>query len=105
MNVGQRIRSDGYDATALRREFPILARQVHGKPLVYLDNAASAQKPVAVLDVMRNFATREYANVHRGVHYLSGAATERYEAARERVQRFLNASHLDEIIFTRGGTE
>ncbi|HXJ00061.1 MAG TPA: aminotransferase class V-fold PLP-dependent enzyme, partial [Micropepsaceae bacterium] len=94
-----------YDVAALRRDFPILAREVHGKPLVYLDNAASAQKPQPVLDAMNNFVTNEYANVHRGVHYLSGAATERYEEARRRVQKFLNAAHEDEIIFTKGGTE
>jgi cysteine desulfurase/selenocysteine lyase len=94
-----------YDVAALRRDFPILSRRVHGKPLVYLDNAASAQKPKHVLDVMNAFATSEYANVHRGVHFLSGAATERYEQARVRVQRFLNAAHEDEIIFTKGGTE
>jgi cysteine desulfurase/selenocysteine lyase len=97
--------SDAYDVAALRRDFPILARKVHGKALVYLDNAASAQKPKPVLDAMRDFATSEYANVHRGVHYLSGAATERYEEARRRVQRFLNAAREDEIIFTKGGTE
>jgi cysteine desulfurase/selenocysteine lyase len=97
--------SGAYDVATLRRDFPILAREVHGKALVYLDNAASAQKPKAVMDAMRNFATSEYANVHRGVHYLSGAATERYEEARRRVQRFLNAVREDEIIFTKGGTE
>jgi cysteine desulfurase/selenocysteine lyase len=94
-----------YDVAALRRDFPILAQQVHGKPLVYLDNAASAQKPKPVIDAMDAFVTREYANVHRGVHYLSGVATERYEAARRRVQKFLNAAHEDEIIYTKGGTE
>jgi cysteine desulfurase / selenocysteine lyase len=94
-----------YDVASLRRDFPILAREVHGRPLVYLDNAASAQKPKHVLETMNTFATSEYANVHRGVHYLSGAATERYEEARVRAQRFLNAAHSDEIIFTRGGTE
>jgi cysteine desulfurase/selenocysteine lyase len=105
MNVESRIETSSYDVAALRRDFPILAREVHGKKLVYLDNAASAQKPNHVLNVMNNFATSEYANVHRGVHYLSGAATERYEEARVRVQKFLNAGHSDEIIFTRGGTE
>jgi len=105
MNAEPQMKADGYDVAALRRDFPILARKVHGKPLVYLDNAASAQKPKAVLDAMTNFATSEYANVHRGVHYLSGAATERYEEARRRVQRFLNAAREDEIIFTKGGTE
>jgi len=105
MNAEPKMNSDAYDVAALRRDFPILARKVHGKPLVYLDNAASAQKPKPVLDAMRDFATSEYANVHRGVHYLSGAATERYEEARRRVQRFLNAAREDEIIFTKGGTE
>jgi cysteine desulfurase / selenocysteine lyase len=105
MNAEPNMKSDAYDVAALRRDFPILACKVHGKPLVYLDNAASAQKPKPVLDAMRNFATSEYANVHRGVHYLSGAATERYEEARRRVQRFLNAAREDEIIFTKGGTE
>src|SRR5262245_17171332 len=104
MSIEPRMKNN-YDVTGLRRDFPILARQVHGRPLVYLDNAASAQKPTHVLDAMREFATSEYANVHRGVHYLSGAATERYEAARIRVHKFLNAAHVDEIIFTRGGTE
>jgi cysteine desulfurase/selenocysteine lyase len=94
-----------YDVASLRRDFPILAREVHGRPLVYLDNAASAQKPSHVLEIMTAFMTSEYANVHRGVHFLSGAATERYENARARVQRFLDAAHSDEIIFTRGGTE
>ncbi len=72
---------------------------------MYLDSAASAQKPRQVLDAMTDFATSEYANVHRGVHFLSAAATERYEAARETVQRFVNAAHEDEIVFTKGGTE
>jgi len=96
---------NGYDVQALRRDFPILSRQVHGRPLAYLDNAASAQKPKAVIDAMTEFLTSEYANVHRGVHYLSGAATERYEEARRRIQRFLNAACEDEIIYTKGGTE
>jgi len=94
-----------YDVAALRRDFPILERKVHGCPLVYLDNAASAQKPNAVLDAMNALMTREYANVHRGVHFLSAAATDAYESARVGVQRFLNAAHEDEIVFTRGGTE
>ena len=104
MNVAAKMKRD-YDAAMLRRDFPILGRKVHGKPLVYLDNAASAQKPKQVLDAMTAFATSEYANVHRGVHFLSGAATERYEEARRRIQRFLNARHEDEIIYTKGGTE
>jgi cysteine desulfurase/selenocysteine lyase len=78
---------------------------VHGKPLVYLDSGASAQKPRAVLDAMSEFAKTDYANVHRGVHYLSGAATDAYEESRRTVQRFLNAAHEDEIVFTKGGTE
>jgi len=94
-----------FDAAAARADFEILSRKVYGKPLVYLDSAASAQKPKQVLDAMRDFATSEYANVHRGVHYLSATATERYEAARESVRRFLNAALEDEIIFTKGGTE
>lgn len=94
-----------FDVERARKDFPILSRRVYGKPLVYLDSGASAQKPLQVLDAMYHFATSEYANVHRGVHYLSAAATDRYEAARRTVQRFLNAAHEDEIIFTKGGTE
>ncbi len=104
MNVAHPV-PGAYDVAALRRDFPILARKVHGCPLVYLDNAASAQKPNAVLDAMNALMTREYANVHRGVHFLSAAATDAYERARVGVQRFLNAAHEDEIAFTRGGTE
>ena len=104
MNISPR-NPKAYDVAALRRDFPILAREVHGKPLVYLDNAASAQKPKAVLDAMNALMTREYANVHRGVHFLSAAATEAYERARVSVQRFLNATYTDEIVFTHGGTE
>jgi cysteine desulfurase/selenocysteine lyase len=94
-----------FDVRAVREDFAILSRSVYGKPLVYLDNAASAQKPRQVLDAMRDFATSEYANVHRGVHFLSATATERYEAARETVRKFLNAASKDEIVFTKGGTE
>jgi cysteine desulfurase/selenocysteine lyase len=94
-----------FDVHSARAEFEILSRQVYGKPLVYLDNAASAQKPRAVLTAMTEFAASEYANVHRGVHYLSAKATQRYESARETVCRFLNAAHVDEIVFTKGGTE
>lgn len=94
-----------FDANSARAEFEILSREVYGKPLVYLDNAASAQKPNVVLRAMHDFVTSEYANVHRGVHYLSGKATDRYEAARESVRRFLHAAHADEIVFTKGGTE
>jgi cysteine desulfurase/selenocysteine lyase len=95
----------GYDVEAVRRDFPILSRTVHGKPLVYLDNAASAQKPQAVIDAVARAYTDEYANVHRGLHFLSNAATEAYEAARETVRRFVNADSTDEIIFTKNATE
>jgi cysteine desulfurase/selenocysteine lyase len=94
-----------FDAAAARADFEILSRPVYGKPLAYLDSGASAQKPRQVLDAMRGFATRDYANVHRGVHFLSAAATDHYEAARRRVQKFLGATHEDEIVFTKGGTE
>jgi cysteine desulfurase / selenocysteine lyase len=94
-----------FDPMAARADFEILGREVYGKPLAYLDNAASAQKPNIVLDAMRDFATQDYANVHRGVHYLSAKATDAYEAARETVRRFLHAAHADEIVFTKGGTE
>jgi cysteine desulfurase/selenocysteine lyase len=97
--------SETFDLHALRAEFEILSRQVYGKPLVYLDNAASAQKPRAVLSAMTAFAESEYANVHRGVHYLSAKATQRYEAARETLRGFVNAAHVDELVFTKGGTE
>jgi cysteine desulfurase/selenocysteine lyase len=95
----------GFDADAARADFAIFDKPVYGKPLVYLDSAASAQKPRQVLDAMRAFAEGEYANVHRGVHYLSARATDRYEAARRTVQAFLNAAYEDEIVFTKGGTE
>jgi cysteine desulfurase/selenocysteine lyase len=94
-----------YDVERVRAEFPALALEVYGKKLVYLDNAASAQKPAAVLDRMRTAYEREYANVHRGLHYLANAATEAYEGARETVRRFLNAGSTEEIIFTRSATE
>jgi cysteine desulfurase/selenocysteine lyase len=95
----------GYDVVAIRADFPILAREVYGKPLVYLDNGASAQKPRAVLEAIERAYRTEYANVHRGLHYLSNTATSRYEDARETVRRFLNAPSTDEIIFTRNATE
>jgi len=104
MNAPTKIKA-AFDPKVARADFEILSREVYGRPLIYLDSAASAQKPKQVLDAMRDFATSEYANVHRGVHFLSATATERYEAARERVRRFLNAAHADEIVFTRGGTE
>jgi cysteine desulfurase/selenocysteine lyase len=93
------------DVATIRADFPILSRTVHGKPLTYLDNAASAQKPRAVLDAMRRAYESEYANVHRGLHTLSNLATQNFEDARETVRRFLNARQSDEIIFTRNATE
>jgi cysteine desulfurase / selenocysteine lyase len=95
----------GFDVERIRADFPILSQQVYGKPLVYLDNAASAQKPSAVLKAMDSAYRREYANVHRGLHYLSNAATAQFEEARERVRGFLNAAHAEEIVFTRNATE
>jgi cysteine desulfurase/selenocysteine lyase len=93
-----------FDAEAIRAEFPILARQVNGKPLVYLDSAASAQKPRAVIDAMVHAMEHSYANVHRGLHTLANETTEAYEAARKAVARFINAAP-GEIVFTKGGTE
>jgi cysteine desulfurase / selenocysteine lyase len=104
MTIAQKIAAP-YDVEALRADFPILAERPYGKPLVYLDNAASAQKPRQVLDRLRQAYEHEYSNVHRGLHYLANAATEGYEAARESVRRFLNASSLEEIVFTRNATE
>jgi cysteine desulfurase/selenocysteine lyase len=95
----------GYDVERIRTDFPILFREVYGKPLVYLDNGASAQKPRAVLDAIEHAYKMEYANVHRGLHYLSNAATARYENARETVRRFLNARSTDEIILTHNVTD
>ncbi len=97
--------AEPYDVAKIRGDFPILAERPYGKPLVYLDNAASAQKPKAVLDRLTYAYEHEYANVHRGLHYLANAATEAYEAARETVRRFLNAESTDEIVFTRSATE
>ena len=97
--------ASSYDVERLRADFPAMSLTVHGKPLVYLDNGASAQKPVQVLDRMRTAYESEYSNVHRGLHYLANAATEGFENARESVRRFLNAASVDEIIFTRSATE
>ena len=93
------------DVDKIRADFPILARQVNGKPLVYLDNGASAQKPRVVIDAMTQAYSMEYANVHRGLHYLSNLATDKYEAVRGIVARFLNAPSEEEIVFTTGTTE
>ena len=94
-----------YDINKIREDFPILSRTVYDKPLVYLDNAATTQKPLCVLDAMRDEYLNVNANVHRGVHYLSQQATDLHEAARETVRRFVNAGSVNEIIFTRGTTE
>jgi len=91
MTMHPAVRNGSYDVARLRQDFPALALKVYGKPLVYLDNAASAQKPQAVLDRLNKAYTEQYANVHRGLHYLANEATEAYEGARETVQRFLNA--------------
>ena len=94
-----------FDVEAIRADFPILAQKVHGKPLVYLDNGASAQKPKVVLGTIQRAYAHEYANVHRGLHYLSNLSTANFEKARETVRRFLNARSDEEIIFTRNATE
>lgn len=94
-----------YDVAKIREDFPILRRQVHGKPLVYLDNAATTQKPQAVIDAIAEYYTSGNANIHRGVHFLSQTATDAYEAARETVRHFVNAESSGEITFVRGATE
>ncbi len=94
-----------FDPAKIRADFPILSRQVNGKPLVYLDNGASAQKPQVVIDAITQAYAQEYANVHRGLHYLSNLATDKYEAVRGKVARFLNAPSEHEIVFTTGTTE
>ncbi len=99
------VSNGSYDVARVRQDFPILSMQVHGKKLVYLDNAASAQKPKAVLDRLTGAYSSEYANVHRGLHYLANAATEAYEGARDKIAKFINAERREEIIFTRGATE
>ena len=99
------VTNGAYDVSKIRKDFPILGMQVYGKPLVYLDNAASAQKPQAVLDRLNKAYTSEYANVHRGLHYLANAATEAYEGGRAKVAKFINAARTEEIVFTRNATE
>ena len=94
-----------YDVNEIRKEFPILKQSVYGKPLIYLDNAATTQKPRCVIDAITEAYTNVNANVHRGVHFLSQKATEQYEEARATVRRFINARHAHEVIFTRGTTE
>ena len=105
MSTAVREAGAAYDVAALRRDFPILATKVYGKPLVYLDNAASAQKPLAVIDAERDVYERCYANIHRGVHWLSVHATDAYDAAREKTRKFVNAREAHEILFLRGTTE
>jgi cysteine desulfurase/selenocysteine lyase len=102
--VGRNDAAD-FDVERVRQNFPILREKVYGKPLVYLDSAATSQKPQGVIDAMSRFLLKENANVHRGVHYLAERATEAYEGARVTAQRFLNAEHAHEIIFVRGATE
>ncbi|MEX0838787.1 MAG: cysteine desulfurase [Parvibaculum sp.] len=99
------LKSETYDVARIRADFPILSREVYGKPLVYLDNAASAQKPQSVIDAVTHAYAAEYSNVHRGMHYLANAATEKFEEARETARAFLNAASTDEIVFTSGGTD
>ncbi|WP_114417606.1 cysteine desulfurase [Marinospirillum perlucidum] len=101
----ENLQQPNYDIQALRAEFPILQRQVHGRPLVYLDNAATSQKPRAVIEVMDDYYRHTNANIHRGLHCLSQEATDAHEAARRQLQKFINAASSKEIVFTRGATE
>ena len=94
-----------YDVQKIRKDFPILHQMVHGKPLVYLDNAATTQKPLAVIEAIENYYRHDNSNIHRGVHTLSERATEAYERVRAAAQKFLNAADQKEIIFVRGTTE
>lgn len=105
MSTHPAVKNGAYDVARVRQDFPALAMQVYGKPLVYLDNAASAQKPSVVLDRMTQAYQSEYANVHRGLHYLANAATEAYEGGRTKVAQFINAARPEEVIFTRNATE
>src|SRR5208283_3476711 len=105
MNVSATAVTARYDVARVRAEFPILARQVNGRPLVYLDSAASSQRPLAVLRAVEHYETCLHSNVDRGVHALSQAATAAYEGARETVRRFINARSMREIVFVRGTTE
>ncbi len=94
-----------FNVERIRQDFPLLKQKIHGQPLVYLDNAASTQKPQCVIDVLVQYYENYNANIHRGVHYLSELATEKYEEARHKVQRFINAREAREVIFVRGTTE
>src|SRR5690242_2886062 len=102
---GAGIHENGFDVERVRADFPILRETAYGRPLVYLDNAATSQKPKAVMDAITRYYDHENANIHRGVHYLSMKATEEYEAGRKAVQLFINAARVNEIIFVRGTTE
>ena len=99
------IGATAFDVNRIREDFPILREKVHGRPLVYLDNAATSQKPQVVIDALRRYYAAENANVHRGVHYLSQLATREYEEARVKVTRLINAADTHEIIYTRGTTD
>src|SRR5215475_11184242 len=101
----QQMQHRAFDVWNIREDFPLLKRQVHGKPLVYLDNAATSQKPQMVIDTVNRYYAEENANIHRGAYYLSEKATQAYEDARVKVQRFLHAPSEREIIFTRSVTE
>jgi cysteine desulfurase / selenocysteine lyase len=103
--TSEKIKTEMFDVESVRKDFPILHLRVHGKPLAYLDNAATSQKPQAVIDALRHYYEEENANVHRGVHYLSELATQKYESARAKIQSFLHAASEKEIIFTCGATE
>src|SRR6202000_517785 len=105
MTAHPAVSNGSYDVARVREDFPALSLKVYGKPLVYLDNAAAAQKPNAVFDRMTEAYKSEYANVHRGLHYLANAATEAYEGGRAKVAKFLNAGRPEEIVFTRNATE
>ncbi len=101
----QEMRTNKFDVNRIREDFPILKQKVHGRPLIYLDSAATSQKPQVVIDSITNYYSEQNANVHRGVHYLSQLATREYEDARVKIQRFINAAETHEIIYTRGATE
>ena len=105
MNASAATRADSFDVQTIRRDFPILREQINGKPLVYLDNAASSQRPRQVLDAITGYYEHDHANVHRGVHTLSQRATDAYEGARDVIRRFINARDVKEVIFVRGATE
>jgi cysteine desulfurase/selenocysteine lyase len=105
MNASAATRADSFDVQTIRRDFPILREQINGKPLVYLDNAASSQRPRQVLDAITGYYEHDHANVHRGVHTLSQRATDAYEGSRDVIRRFINARDVKEVIFVRGATE